>query len=144
MTDIFAVRIHDGTNLDPSAELAPGSVGGLTFDLGEILAALGASARRMVWICSDLDCFGGRADELASAAEAGEPIPGRMLVEIAHTLTQVIDGQFVGREQTHLGHSVDIRAIDSSWWEVRATDRNVTDAIRASFRAVIDFDAHAA
>ena len=58
-------------------------------------------------------------------------------------MTQVIDGQFLGREPASGNLAVDIRAIDSSWWEVRSADRQFTDAVRVNFRAVemIDFNA---
>jgi hypothetical protein len=144
MTDGFAVRILDGTNKDPTAQVPAGSAGLLAFDLEQLLAAIGDAAFHLKWTCSDVDCFGGRAEELYSLAESGEAISGRELFEIARTVTQVIDGQFLGREPGSGDLAVDIRAIDSSWWEVRSRKPQFIDAMRAQFRAVETIDFHAA
>ena len=70
MTDGFAVRIHDGTSKDPTAQLPAGSAGFLAFDLAQILAAIGDAAFRLNWTCADVDCFGA---ELRSSLRSLNP-----------------------------------------------------------------------
>lgn len=141
---MFALRIHDGTNKDATAELAPGNVGGLSFDLAEVLSSFRSVAIALVWTCEDLECFGGRTEELYGIAESEASISGTELLTIAETLSQVIDGRFVGRDPITSQVRADIRAIDSAWWEVRTPDSAIADAIRARFRAVEPFDGRAA
>ena len=141
---MFALRIHDGTNKDPTAGLAPGKVGGLSFDLAEVLSSFRSEVIALVWTCEDLECFGGRTEELYDIVDSGASITGTELLTIAETLSQVIDGHFVGRDPMTDEVRADIRAIDSAWWEVRTPDSAIVDAIRARFRAVEPFDERAA
>jgi hypothetical protein len=141
---MFALRIHDGTNKDPTVQLPPGDVGGLSFDLADILRTLGTLGTRLTWSCEGLDCFGGRAPELEAAAHAALSMSGAELLTIAESLTQVIDGHFVGSDPITSEAIVDIRAVDSSWWEVRTSVQSIVDAVRVRFRAVEGVDESAA
>ena len=62
----------------------------------------------------------------------GGIIPGARLVDGLTQLMQVIDGQFEAVDEAGR-RLVEIRAVDSSWWEVWSDDESIVEAIRESF-----------
>jgi hypothetical protein len=143
MTGPRGVRISD-TRDAATAELTEGDPGYLSFDLVDILRALGERARESSWTVENLDCFGESAEELDRLAESGRAIEGASLVRIAERLTQVIDGDFAGVDSSANQPWVIVRAVDSSWWEVWTDDDSALAAITARFKAVTPLDEYTA
>lgn len=138
---MITVRIHDYRN------------GSLAFDLGDLLDLLAPRSLEANWNISPVrltDPNGCSWDEFMTVGTLGqlgqEPldklaangwsISGATLSEAAHATRQVIWGQFVGRLPERSAEWVDIRAIDSTFYEVTTSDRTVHDAIRSAFQDV--------
>jgi hypothetical protein len=138
------IRIEDGTSKDPSADLPAGQVGGLNFDLAEILVAIGDGARSSEWLIGDLDCFGESHAEFVAAYEAALPISGERLLDLAQRISQIIDGEFAAQAGPAAEPWLVIKAIDSSWWEVWTDDEHTRASLRRRFRATSDIDEQAA
>ena len=110
----------------------------LTFDLAELLDALGPRARTSSWSC-DVDELLGKKYEREGDLYRGlaaDMIPGEGLCELAAEIRQTIDGVFRGRDSGDPEVWIELRAIDSSFWEVRTSSPEAVAAIRAKFRAV--------
>jgi hypothetical protein len=136
MTTLHGFRLHDGTSGDPTILLPPGEVGGLSFDLADVLGAIGERVARSEWRVEFLDCIGEARPELLAACEASANISGARLSELAARLVQVIDGDFFGREMGQTDPWVLVKAVDSCWWEVWSIDPGVGASLRRRFRAV--------
>jgi hypothetical protein len=126
------VTIRDGTE--------PGGRGPLSFDLRDVLVALGDRAYDVRWRCADLRYTS--KDErdipiLERLGRRGESVPGAELMAGIEELAQVVDGEFEGLEKNGL-RWVLIRAVDSSWWEVWTDDASVMDGVRNRFKVVED------
>lgn len=130
------IRIDDGTSHDPTVALPAGEVGGLNFDLADVLEALGEKAIRSMWRADDLWCFGDSYAEIMALSEASTAIPGAQLLSIAERLTQVIDGEFCGSVPGCNEPWIVVKAIDSSWWEVWTDDVAALASLRERFHAV--------
>ena len=126
------VGIYDGTG--------PGEGGGLTFDLADVLDALGPAALAARWRAVPPVSYVSDADVAAFDAAGSAPGPwltGPEFRAAAHAIHQVIDGRFeAAREAGAGGPWVTIRAVDSSWWEVYSADPAVEAALRRAFRDV--------
>jgi hypothetical protein len=116
----------------------PPKAGALTFDLVDVLHALGPKVVSSRWRCSNLWYVSANEQDievLERASAQGELVDGGDLLRAAGRLSQVIDGQFEGL----IGDRdpwVIFRAVDSSWWEVLSDERSVLDAVRARFQSV--------
>ncbi|WP_375779672.1 hypothetical protein ACE103_12535 [Bradyrhizobium sp. ma5] len=69
-------------------------------------------------------------------AANGSSFDGIRFSEAAHTARQVIWGQFVAALSEQDDHWVDIRAIDSTFYEVTTSDKAVLNAVWASYKDV--------
>jgi hypothetical protein len=111
--------------------------GALTFDLVDVLHALGPKVVSSRWRCSNLWYVSANERDievLERASAQGELVGGDDLLHAAARLSQTIDGQFEGV----IGEGdpwVIVRAVDSSWWEVSSDDQSVLDAVRARFQS---------
>jgi hypothetical protein len=130
------IRIEDGTSRDSGAELHPGTAGCLSFDLIDILRALGERAQHSVWRAEQVDCFGEAYREVMALVESGDPIPGERLSILAERLTQVIDGTFIGTDADSGEPWVVVHAIDSTFWEVWTDDPQARAGLAKQFRAI--------
>jgi hypothetical protein len=138
------LRITDGTNLDPTAALPEGEVGGLNFDLAQILLAMGDRATNSSWRLSDVDCFGAAYPEVASAVSSATLLNGDVLLGIARRVVQVIDGEFVGTDPGARDPWIRVFAVDSTWWEVWTDDETVRTLLRRRFKSVDEVSESAA
>jgi hypothetical protein len=130
--------IRDGTE--------PGSGGGLTFDLPEVLGALGQRAQKWLWRGRDIQ-YVSRDERDVSVIEEladGGAVTGARLVAGLEHLLQIIDGEFAATEPGRQTPAVVIRAVDSSWWEVLSDDAVVLAAIRKLFRVVEEDESYTA
>jgi hypothetical protein len=127
------VGIYDGTG--------PDGGGWLTFDLAELLDALGPDALAAHWrVLPPLSYV---ADADVAAFEVAEPAPGPWLAgpafrAAAGAIHQVIDGRFEAVHESGAGRGpwLTLRAVDSSWWEVYSDDPTVEAALRSAFHDV--------
>ncbi len=91
--------------------------GVLSFDLADILKAIGKEAERFQWTCRNVECTGNAAPELEALAEEEKSITNAELQNLAKGISQTIDGEFVGKAEDHTVRLL-ILAIDSTYWEV--------------------------
>lgn len=112
----------------------------LAFDLADILRLLGAEATSSRWRLAGVEAMGGcAADELHRLSEAGTPIEGRRLLELASQVSQVIDGSFEAFRAAEESPWLVIEADDSSYYHVQTTDEHILQPLRASFHQVREF-----
>lgn len=113
----------------------------LTFDLVDILRALGQDARTAVWSVDVIECVGDGADELYGASASGRRLPGEQLLVLASRTDQVVDGTFTAFRQD--GDSkpwLVVRAVDSDAYDVSSRDDAALARLRAAFQDVEDVD----
>jgi hypothetical protein len=131
------VEIHDSKRMEHFS--------GLSFDLKEILEALGQSATKAHWAvmpeteeCSEaLFATGNGSIALEELARSNERVSGSRLAEIARDTRQIIWGEFRAyKERLDDKPWVVIVAFDSSWYEVYSEDETVFRNIRSSFQDV--------
>lgn len=109
----------------------------LSFDLRELLDALGEDAMRATWHCEVGDFVpADDAKYLVPAYDAATSIAGAILYQLASQTRQVIDGRFVATRDGSAEPWLTLLAVDSSWWEVTTDDPAVVQAIESSFRSV--------
>ena len=114
--------------------------GALSFDLIDLLDAVG-DAVGSTWIVRGVECVGPSAEAaeaLHSASDKSEELSGERLVALARALTQVIDGEFIGRRSTGSDPWIVIRAVDSAWFDVQTTDEALLLKLRARFTEAFD------
>jgi hypothetical protein len=127
---MHAILIRDGTE--------PGARGGLEFDLAEVLAALGDRVATSRWRGRGLFYVSRDEQDIESLERlgVGEDISGVDLLAALPRLLQVIDGEFEATSAAGEVPWVIVRAVDSSWWEIRSEEPRILEALRASFRVV--------
>jgi len=127
------IIIRDGTE--------PNEGNCLSFDLAQVLAALGPHAISSSWSYRDL-WFVSHDDqevpELEQDSEAMRLISGHDLMAATDRILQVIDGEFAAFDDDQNKPWVIVRAVDSSLWEVESSDANVLAVVRECFRSVED------
>jgi hypothetical protein len=113
----------------------------LSFDLTDLLDVVGADAVGSTWSVRGVECVGPSAEAVAAlhkASDESEELSGERLVALAREITQVIDGEFIGRRLTESDPWIVIRAVDSSWFDVETTDEALLLKLRARFNEVSD------
>lgn len=112
--------------------------GTLAFDLADLLKLLGDSVRDSIWKCFVAECIPvdlARPD-LAKAYNTQVPLTGRELLALAEETRQVIDGKF---EAFHIGDDrpwITLKAVDSTYWEVFASDYQQFAPFQSRFQNV--------
>ena len=135
---MFGIKIKD-------SKRSGGGSSFLSFDLRDILAAVGEPVFASRWRCRDL-CYtavrDGRFDEFR---EARRKFTGEEMVQFAGSIHQTIDGRFEARGGGAAKRPwLVILAVDSSWFEVWSSKREVLERVRARFEKVSDLPAAAA
>ena len=111
----------------------------LTVDLVDILHVLGSCIEDTEWEIAAVEAVGTTAaDKLQRLGDSKARVPGRTLLELAATVTQVIDGQFVGYRPGQDPPWIILRAIDSSAYDVQSEDEDVISRMREHFKSVAD------
>jgi len=108
----------------------------LSFDLQDLLRVLGQHAIKASWKCKVDECISiDGMDSVKLESEFNRPtaIKGRDLIQLAASTRQAIDGIFEGFEPGSNVPWVKLEAIDSSYWEVTATE-SVLNRFRDHFR----------
>jgi hypothetical protein len=107
----------------------------LSFDLKDVLSCLGEDVTTRTWTISGVECTGEAADDLHRLSDEIVEVPGELLATLAERVDQVIEGEFCGRLIGETVHTLVVRAIDSTLWEVFGDD-GCLSKIRARFKAV--------
>jgi hypothetical protein len=126
---MFCLKICDSIN------------GGLSFDLREVLHALGPEALDWTWTVSGIEergevlfATGDGAAELEALETSREEISGSRLLEIAESTRQVIWGEFRAFRDSQRDHPwMRIVAFDSSWFEAWCEDEAILTRLGAAF-----------
>ncbi len=117
----------------------------LTFDLRDILAAVGEPVLSSRWRCRGLWYLTVRDGEFNEFREERRKFTGEEMMRFAGSITQTIDGRFEARSGGAAKRSwLVILAVDSSWFEVWSPKREVLERVRARFENVSDISAAAA
>lgn len=117
----------------------------LSFDLRDILAVVGEAALTSRWRCRDLCYTAVRDGGIGEFREARRKISGAELARFAASVHQTIDGRFEARGSGAAKHPwLIILAVDSSWFEVWSSKREVLKSVKARFQQVSDISDRAA
>jgi len=116
--------------------------GGLSFDLKDLLAAIGPPALESYWTvgsverCGEsLDVIGKDIQVVEALAASGERVSGYRLQEIAADIHQTIWGEFQGyKTSTAPMPWIIVVAFDSTWFEVHSTDCALLDGLKSKFK----------
>jgi hypothetical protein len=111
----------------------------LAVDLRHVLQCLGSRALASEWRVRDVWATGDSASAL-EGIEAKSTIPGAALNDLAHKVSQVIDGVFTGSDPGSATAWVVIEAVDSTYYVVSSPESAVINSIRCTFRDVSDYD----
>ena len=112
----------------------------LSFDVREILIALGGRVDKSVWLLDAIEAVGGNtAQELNSYSDSGTKVHGTTLRTLVdNDRLQVIDGWIAGYAGSDPVPWVTIRAVDSTFFEVTSPHRSVIEDLRSSFKYAED------
>ena len=111
--------------------------GCLAFDLEDLLELLGGQALQSVWRCKAEEAISKALPiNLANTFNVHEGHDGLTFKKLASETRQVIDGVFEAFNLQSEIPWVRLEVIDSSYWEVWATDENFLKPFRARFTDV--------
>jgi hypothetical protein len=118
---------------------------GLSFDLKDLLAAIGQPALEAYWTvgsverCGEpLEVIGKDIRPIEALAASGERVSGYRLREIAADIHQTIWGEFRGYETSAAPIPwVILIAVDSTWFEVHSTDTALLDRLKITFKKTL-------
>ncbi|SRR5258705_2405180 len=117
----------------------------LSFDLRDILSAIGDPASVSHWSCRDLCYTGKKGENFTEIREARRRLSGEEMMRFASEIHQTIDGRFEARNGGGARRPwLIILAVDSSWFEVWSSKREVLERVRTRFEKVTDLPAAAA
>jgi hypothetical protein len=129
--EMIKIIIRDGTGTDEGNFLS--------FDLREVLAALGPRAGASSWSFRDLEfvCRDGQeVSELKQDSRATSRLSGQVLISAADRILQVIDGEFAAFDDEDDRPWVIVRAVDSTFWEVESQDADLLTEVSSCFHSV--------
>jgi len=99
--------------------------GYLAFDLQDILFCLRDEVIARTWKAEGVECTGQATPDFALIEENSNVLSGSRLIELSQQVKQIIWGTFTGRLPNEEAGSIVIKAIDSSFWEVFASNENI-------------------
>ena len=135
---MFGIKIRD-------AKLSGGGSSYLSFDLRDILTAVGEPVFSSRWRCRDLWYTAERDGKFTEIREARRKLSGEEIMRFAAGIHQTINGRFEARGGGAAKMPwLIILAVDSSWFEVWSSKREVLERVRAHFEQVSDLHAAAA
>jgi hypothetical protein len=135
---MFGIKIQD---------LKQSSSGGSSrsFDLRDILRLIGKPVLSSRWRCHDLWYTAVRDGKFDEIREARRKLSGEEMMQFAASIHQTIDGRFEARGGGAAKKPwVIILAVDSSWFEVWSSKREVIEKVRAGFEKVSNLPTGAA
>jgi len=116
----------------------------LSFDLKDILTAVGDSVLSSKWLCRDVECTGENAGRLHDISDEGRNISGGELMQVVSGIHQIIDGEFEAYDGEADKPWLVVSAVDSSWFEVWSSDTEILERVKNNFRDVSDLPPPAA
>ena len=126
---MFGIKIRDSK---PSA----GGGGVLSFDLRDILEAIGEPALSSEWRCLRLWYTAVKDGTFSEFRETRLRLSGKEIVEFAFSVHQTIDGEFIAKKDGANKPWLIIRAVDSSWFEVWSSKKKVLEELEARLAKV--------
>ncbi len=109
-------------------------------DLYELLAALGDRALDSVWLGSEVDCRGEKADELHSLSDQDQGMEGHALLNIASGIRQTVKGDFQAFDRGSTSPWIFIRAWKGSGFYVETNDPKIKKRLKSHFPSVEDVE----
>ena len=117
----------------------------LSFDLRDILTAVGEPVLSSSWRCRDLCYTAVRDGKFDEFREARRRLTGEEMIQFADGIHQTIDGRFEAHSEGVAKRPwLVILAVDSSWFEVWSSKHEILKRVRARFEQVSDLPAAAA
>ena len=114
--------------------------GYLDFDLEDLLDLLGNPASNSIWKCQvDEVTSKDLPVNLVTAFNSSEH-DGRTLMRLAAITRQVIDGKFEGRDCHSQTPWICLTAVDSSYWEVWASNESCFEPLKKRFSHIENDD----
>ena len=112
----------------------------LAFDLRELLHVLGPEALSSSWKCvvEQYVPADSARPNLADEYENSSGVDGAALVALAAETRQVIDGRFEAFRRSEIEPWLRLEAIDSTYWEIFATNADDLTRFRRKFRNIED------
>lgn len=111
----------------------------LSFDLRDILAAVGESAIASRWRCYDLYYTARKGGRLDAYREARLKLSGGELARLASEIIQTFDGRFEARGEGAARRPwLIIKAVDGAWFEVWSSKPAVLERLKSHFEKVSD------
>jgi len=116
--------------------------GFLAFDLADLLALLGESARTSRWRCSVEECITAEHGRpyLEDAYNKPDALTGTEMLRLARETHQVIDGTFEAFRHGENTPWIKLVAFDSTYWEVFARDSFELSPFESHFRKTEPID----
>jgi hypothetical protein len=126
---VFQLKIEDSA----PGQYSPGHY--LTFDLKDVLRALGPEALEWTWTASNLEATGERCPDLEALEQTDAEVVGSKLLEIADGISQVIWGEFNAYcDESRKLPWARVVAFDSSWFEVWCEDKATLLRVATAFK----------
>jgi tetratricopeptide (TPR) repeat protein len=105
-------------------------------DLYELLMTLGDRALKSLWLGSDVDCRGEKADELYGLIDQNLSIQGDDLLRIASGIQRTVRGDFQAFDPGAESPWIFIRAWEGSGFYVETNDRKIKKRLKSQFRSI--------
>jgi tetratricopeptide (TPR) repeat protein len=109
---------------------------GQDIDVYDLLAALGERALDSIWLGSDVDCSGEKAEQLYAYTEDDKPIAGYDLFEIASGVRQTRKGDFQAFDPGAQSPWIFIRAWEGTGFYLETNDPQTSERLKARLVSV--------
>lgn len=113
------------------------SRGCLSFDLKDVLHAIGSEVEESDWEIESIESLGEGATILQEVSAERRRISGSELMALANRVYQVIDGEFRAIRKNEAQPWLVIRAVDSSGYDVFCEAAAVHERLEESFKHVV-------
>jgi len=110
--------------------------GFLAINLIDILQAIAPAILTTQWQITSLECLGTTAEQLHQIADNHQLISGKLLLELAAEITQVIDGKFQSYRLNENQPWLIITAIDSTAYDIETVDQRILIKMRQQFQQI--------
>jgi hypothetical protein len=134
---MFGIKIQDSKQSNGGSNRS--------FDLRDILTLIGEPILSSRWQCRDLWYTAVREGKFDEIREVRRKLSGEEMMQFATGLHQTIDGRFEARSGGAAKKPwLIILAVDSSWFEVWSSKREVIEKVKAGFEKVSELPEGAA
>ena len=105
-------------------------------DLYDLIVALGDRALDSIWLGSEVNCHGERAEELLSFTNHNQPIEGQDFLRITSGIRQTIEGDFQAFDPGATSPWLLIRAWQGSGFYIETNDPKIKKQLQTHFQSV--------